>query len=78
MAVGAVAVMVGRAKVDTTDFLRGAMFEFLDLTGFVGLEDVVTFVVGVVKSVCLEGVAMPFRGVVRAGPPGGTTGKGAG
>jgi hypothetical protein len=52
--------MVGRAKVDTTDFLRGAMFEFLDLSGFVGLEDVVTFVEGVVETVCFECVAMPF------------------
>jgi hypothetical protein len=60
MTVGAVAVMVGHAKVDTTDFLRVAMFEFLDLTGFVGLEDVVTFVVGVVETVCFESVAMSF------------------
>jgi hypothetical protein len=60
MAVGGASVMVGRVKVDTTDFLTGAMFGFLDLTGFLGLEDVVTLVVGVVETVCFESVAMPF------------------
>lgn len=66
----------GGAKDGTTDFLRGAIFGFLALTGFTGPEEVVTPVLVDVTPVPFWIVVATFRGEKGVGIGGGAIGKG--